>query len=291
MFNDGCAQDKVILITGCSSGIGLAAADYFLKSGFRVAPSVRAQQDEERLNSRFQSYGDAVCVVRVDVTQSATIEAAIAVILGRWGRIDIVINNAGVAYGGAFECLCETDIRRQIEVNLFGVQNVCRAVLPQMRHQQSGLIINISSVAGFIAFPFLGAYATSKWALEAFTESLRYEVVSFGLHVALVEPASYRSEIFNHPDRMAQTHGVHQIPYAQPTTALRQRIDNHKAGYKEPDAVIRCLDRVIRHRHPPLRNFPDHRSWCLYLLKKLCPSVLYDKLIRIRMRSLWEESR
>lgn len=273
----------VILITGCSSGIGALAVGYFLKAGYRVAATVRQPADQRQLQQTYASFQKQLLVLQMDVCEQASIDAMCDAIMKRWQRIDVLINNAGCAYGGAFEDLPEAMMQAQFEVNFFGVQRVTRAILPMMRAQGQGKIINVSSIAGLLAFPYLGAYAATKWALDAFTESLRHEVWDFGIQVCGVHPAAYRSRIFDHPDRLGPAYQDQNHPYHQQTKTLIARINDHKAHYQDPLPVIKSLDRVIMHPHPPLRNFPDGRSWLIYLIRKFLPGWLNDWILRFQV--------
>jgi NAD(P)-dependent dehydrogenase (short-subunit alcohol dehydrogenase family) len=174
---------KTVLITGCSSGIGKASAKLFASKGWNVAPTMRkpeAAADLARL--------DNVLVARLDVQDRAGIEAALKEALARFERIDALVNNAGYGQYGVFEAIPREKIQEQFDVNLFGLMDVTRALLPHFRAHKAGLIINVSSGAGLFTLPMTSVYCASKFALEGFSEALAYELASQNVAVKIVEP-------------------------------------------------------------------------------------------------------
>jgi len=167
-------NQKVILITGCSSGFGLLAAARLAGHGHLVWATMRDLAKKGPLEQELFKHNAQAFIRELDVTRPPTIKNVVEEILGAHSHIDVLINNAGYGIGGFFEDLSEEDIRSQMEVNFFGAQNACRAVIPLMRKRTQGKIINISSIAGQVGTPCLGAYNSSKWALEAFSERLSY---------------------------------------------------------------------------------------------------------------------
>lgn len=175
---------RVALVTGCSSGIGEATAVALADRGFRVFASGRTLAGVDHLR------GPGIEPLEIDVTDDASILRGVAGVFNATGRIDVLVNNAGVAVFGAIEDLDRATLRRQFEINTFGAMAMCRAVLPTMRRQGGGWIVNVSSVAGRFSVPLLGAYCASKFAFEALSDSLRGEVRPFGIRVAIVEPGA-----------------------------------------------------------------------------------------------------
>ena len=181
---------KTILITGTSSGIGLATAKRFAQEGWSVVATMRSPSIAPDLTK----LGDQVMVTRLDVQDLPSIESAVAAAIARFGTIDVLVNNAGFGLVGVFESLSRDQIRTQIDVNVIGVMDVTRAVLPHMRQQyktgqKSGVIINVSSRAGIIAQPMISLYSTSKFALEGFSESLSFELAAVGITVKIIQPS------------------------------------------------------------------------------------------------------
>jgi NAD(P)-dependent dehydrogenase (short-subunit alcohol dehydrogenase family) len=176
---------KTILITGASSGIGLASAKRFAREGWNVIATMRSPQ----AGSELAKLGDHVLVTRLDVQDLPSIESAVAAGIEKFGAIDVLVNNAGFGLMGIFESLTREQIRQQFDVNVIGVMDVTRAVLPQMRKQKSGVIINVSSRAGIIGQPMISLYSASKFALEGFSEALSFELAAVGIAVKIIQPS------------------------------------------------------------------------------------------------------
>ncbi len=176
-------NNRTVLITGCSSGIGLAAARYFAENGWNVVATMRDPSVSTALVGR-----RAVLVTRLDVADQGSIDAAIAAGVARFGRLDALINNAGFGQYGLFEAIPREKVQEQFDVNVFGVMDVTRAILPHFRKNKSGLIINLSSGAGLFTLPMIAVYCSSKFALEGFSEALAYELASQNIAVKIVEP-------------------------------------------------------------------------------------------------------
>lgn len=182
---------QTVLITGCSSGIGRATASLFARNGWNVVATMRRPEAGNELSKL-----DGVLVTRLDVQELASIDQAIAAGIARFGRIDALINNAGFGLYGVFEATPREKIKEQFDVNVFGVMDVTRAILPHLRKNGAGLIVNISSGVGVFAVPLLSLYCASKFALEGFSEALSYELAPFGITVKLVEPGGVASTNF-----------------------------------------------------------------------------------------------
>ena len=183
---------KVWFITGTSKGFGRVWAEAALARGDRVAATAR---DVTTLAPLVDRYGELVAAIKLDVTDKAAVDASIAEAHGRFGRLDVVVNNAGYGLFGTIEEVSEADARDQIETNLFGALWVTQAALPIMRAQGSGHIIQVSSIGGVNAFPTIGLYHASKWALEGFSQSLAAEVAQFGVKVTLIEPGGFATRV------------------------------------------------------------------------------------------------
>ncbi|MGS2763700.1 SDR family oxidoreductase [Sinomicrobium sp. M5D2P9] len=176
---------KTVLITGTSSGIGRASVLKFRKEGWNVIATMRSPEKETELTKM-----DNVHVAELDVENQATIDNAIKSGIEKFGKIDVVVNNAGFAVFGVFELATQQQINRSFEVNVFGPMRVLRAILPYLRNQKSGTVINVTSQGGRITFPTCSLYHAAKFALEGFTESLAYELIPFGIRTKIIEPGS-----------------------------------------------------------------------------------------------------
>lgn len=182
---------RIWLMTGASRGLGYAFAEAAAAAGDTVVATAR---NPDTLKPLVEAYGDKIVPMKLDVTDRANIDQVVADVVARFGRIDILCNNAGYGLRGAVEEVSEQEVRDQMETNFFGAFWMTQAVLPQMRAQASGHILQISSMGGQIALPGLGVYHASKWALEAFSESLVQELKPLGVHVTIVEPGGFRTD-------------------------------------------------------------------------------------------------
>lgn len=180
---------KTVLITGASSGFGKDAARLFQKNGWNVIASMRSPEKETELRGL-----DRLALVRLDVTDSASIEKAVQEGIARFGGIDALVNNAGFGSLGVLEAAPGEVIRQQFDVNVFGVIELIKAVLPHMRSNKSGVIVNVTSMGGRIAFPFSTLYHATKYAVEGLSESLQYELEPLGIKVKIVEPGGYKTD-------------------------------------------------------------------------------------------------
>ena len=183
---------KIWFITGASSGFGSAFAVHAIAQGHKVVVTARRL---EKLRELEALAPDRVLALPLDVTVAAEADRAVAAALERFGRLDVVINNAGYGVVGAFEETPDQELRAQMETNFFGAMNVTRAVLPALRAQKSGAIVNISSLGGQMSFAGFSAYSASKFALEGASEALAQEVASFGIKVLIVEPGQFRTDL------------------------------------------------------------------------------------------------
>ena len=182
-----------ILITGANSGFGKLMVADLLKAGHNIVGSLRDIAGRNASNAA-ELEAQGVAVIEIDVTDGSSVEAGVAQAMRELGNIDVLINNAGIGAHGLQENFSAEDFRRLFDINVFGVQRMCRAVLPGMRAHGSGLVLNISSLLGRVALPFYGPYNASKWALEALSENYRIELSAFGVDVALVEPGGFPTQ-------------------------------------------------------------------------------------------------
>ncbi len=193
-------MEQTILVTGSNSGFGRLTVETLARQGYTVFASMRAAAGKnapaaEELRALAQREQLALQIVEIDVTDDASVEQAIAVIIETTGRLDVVVNNAGVTYSGPLEAFTLKQVHQQFETNVFSVLRVNRAVLPHMRRQGSGLLLQIGSIAGRLALPFFGLYVATKFALEGLTESYRYELAPFGIDAAIIVPGLYPTPI------------------------------------------------------------------------------------------------
>jgi NAD(P)-dependent dehydrogenase (short-subunit alcohol dehydrogenase family) len=237
---------KVWFITGTSKGFGRVWAEAALARGDRVAATAR---QAETLAPLLERYGKQVATIALDVTDKAAVAAAIAQTHDRFGRLDVVINNAGYGLFGTIEEVSESEARAQIETNLFGALWVTQAALPIMRSQGSGHIIQISSIGGVNAFPTVGLYHASKWGLEGFSQSLAAEVAEFGIKVTIVEPGGFATEWGGPSAKRAAQISAYDGARAK-IAAFRS---TNAPG--DPEATGPAMLKVVDAEQPPLRIF------------------------------------
>ena len=274
-------NQKVILITGCSSGFGLLTAVRLAAQGHFVWATMRDLSKKQHLESELAKRNAQAFIRELDVTKPSTIKSVVEEIYKKHFHIDVLINNAGYCIAGFFEDLSQEEIRAQMETNFFGVQDVCREVIPLMRRHSHGRIINISSIAGLVASPCLGAYNTSKYALEAFSESLYFELALSGISVVLVEPGLYPTEIFAQNVRYA---GKFDDPQS-PNFSISQKLKNitqqkNKTISRDPDEVAKLIENIINKSHPRLRYISDFSSWSRVMAQKILPPRLIAYIFR-----------
>jgi NAD(P)-dependent dehydrogenase (short-subunit alcohol dehydrogenase family) len=242
------ADPKVWFITGTSKGFGRIWAEAALQRGDLVVATAR---DVSTLDELVTKYGDDVESIALDVTDKAAVDDAVAHAHERFGRLDVVVNNAGYGLFGAIEELSEELVRAQLETNLFGALWVTKAALPLMREQRSGHIIQVSSIGGVQAFPTIGAYHASKWALEGFSQSLAAEVAGFGIHVTLVEPTGYTTD-WSGPSAVRAEEIVAYDPVREGLAARFGAVRNRRG---DPEATGPAILEIVDAEQPPLRVF------------------------------------
>jgi NAD(P)-dependent dehydrogenase (short-subunit alcohol dehydrogenase family) len=240
--------EKVWFITGTSRGFGRDWAIAALERGDKVAGTAR---DTSSLDDLAEKYGDALLPIRLDVTDRDADFAAVKQAHDHFGRLDIVVNNAGYGQFGFVEELSEQDARDQIETNVFGALWITQAALPYLREQGSGHIIQVSSIGGITAFPGLGAYHASKWALEGFSQALAQEVAPFGVHVTLIEPGGFDTDWSGSSAKHADP-----LPaYDDVRAAVQAARSKRWAAPGNPEASAAALLKVVDAEEPPLRVF------------------------------------
>jgi NAD(P)-dependent dehydrogenase (short-subunit alcohol dehydrogenase family) len=254
------SSPKIVLITGASSGLGAASAAYLSKRGYRVyAASRRGAAD---------GLGDAV-PVRMDVDDQASVREGVNGIAEREGRIDVVVNCAGFGVAGAIEDTPVDAARAQFETNFFGVLRVCHRVLPLMRRERSGLIVNVGSIGGVLALPFQGIYSATKFALEGLSEALSAEVRQFGIRVVLVRAGDFRTG-FTAARRCVTPTGS---PYAERFRRALEVAESDESNGSDPQRLARLLEHVIRSPHPRfLYGIGPFHEVLLLKLQRVLPS-------------------
>ncbi|ABM62995.1 SDR family NAD(P)-dependent oxidoreductase [Halorhodospira halophila] len=273
------APRPTVLITGCSSGIGAAAAQHMARRGWRVFPTARRHEDVDRL--REAGWDDALAL---DLTDSTSIASAVHEVATRTGgRLDALFNNGAYGQPGAVEDLSRATLREQLETNLLGTHELTTQVLPLMRSQGHGRIVQNSSVLGFIALPYRGAYVCSKFALEGLTDTLRQELVGSGIHVSLIQPGPIASRFRDNAHRAFRAridaeHSAHAPTYQ----AVEQRLAGAGASTPftlEAGAVAAKLAHALEHPRPKARYHVTVPTHLFAALKRLLPTRWLDRVL------------
>ncbi|MFC1512692.1 SDR family NAD(P)-dependent oxidoreductase [bacterium] len=275
-------KPKIVLITGCSSGFGmLTAVKLSNNREYHVFATMRNLDKKEDLVTRVQEQGGHVDILELDVTKKNTIENAVNYIKDKHGYIDVLVNNAGFGIGGCFEDLSEQEIRNQFEVNFFGVQQVTRMCLRLMHGNGNSKIINISSIAGLIGYPGLGAYNSSKWALEGFSESLRHELLQFGIQVLLVEPGSFQTKIFEDNARFAgNMYNKESKYYDYSQRLIEKRQKSLKKIRGKPEHVADLIIKLIKKKKPAFRTVIGKDAKLQLFAKKILPYKILEYIMK-----------
>src|SRR5438094_3788777 len=260
-------KNKITLVPGVSSGIGREIAQLLAERGARVFGTVR--------NPRSASSIHGVELVSMDVTEDASVNAAVQSIVQKAGPIQFLVNNAGYSFMGALEETSVAEARQQFETNLFGVLRVTNAILPGMRQQGDGRIVNISSVLGFLPAPFMGIYAASKHALEGYTETLDHEVRRFGVRTMLVEPAYTKTKINGNSKSARSTLEVYAAERKRVVEVAQQNVESGD----DPRTVAEAVFQALTVKSPRLR-YPVGQGVALSRLRRFVPAGLFDRNLR-----------
>ena len=278
---------KVALITGSSSGIGFYTALKFARDGYVTYASVRNIKSDgvSSLKKIASQENLDIRIILLDVTQAETIKKSVKEIIDLEGKIDVLINNAGVMYLGPVETFSIDEVKEQFETNYFGALRVIKEVAPLMREQQSGYIINVSSINGLIAVPLYGMYSSSKYALESMSEVLRFELSHFGIKVALVEPGIFHTNFWKNRKHPASIHD-NNSPYKDLVNYLkaidtRQKMKSSQFLQKlfNPQKVANRIYKLTQQSNPPLRQIVGYDPKIFYLARRLLPYSIWAGIL------------
>lgn len=241
-------MNKVWLITGCSTGFGRELAIEVLKSGYKAVVTAR---NPDTIKDIVSNYPDTAIAVKLDVTDEEQITFAVKQTLEKFGQIDVLVNNAGIGYFGAIEESEEAEIRRMFEINFFGLANMTKAVLPVMRKQRSGHIVNVASIGGLVGFPAVGFYNATKFAVDGFSESLSKETAPLGIKVTVVAPSGFRTDWAG---RSANQSPIVIEDYAGTAGANKNNIRGYSGKQPgDPERAAKAIVKAVEAAHPPLR--------------------------------------
>jgi NAD(P)-dependent dehydrogenase (short-subunit alcohol dehydrogenase family) len=271
-------SERVAVITGCSSGFGLLSTIELARKGYRVAASVLDLAQRGALDKAAASAGvtDRIKVSRLDVTETATHAAFVDGVLQQFGRIDVLVNNAGFALSGFCEDVTLEELHRQFETNFFGHVSLTKAVLPAMRRQGSGRILMVSSMAGRSPMPGLSSYASSKFALEGYTEALRMEMAPLNIVPVLIEPGNFATDVWNHPENLAASAFDKASPNLERTHRFH-RFAQSGVKLSDPKRVALLIADLADRPNPRLRYIIGKDAKILIYSRALLPFRIFEK--------------
>ena len=264
---DKIKPSKVVFITGASSGIGKAIAEHLQQKGFKVYGTSRNPQNQKL----------SFPLVALDVTRLETIQAAIGQVISEAGKIDVLINNAGVGITGPIEETPDAEIKKAFDTNFFGPLQVIKSVLPHMRGQKSGLIINITSIAGYMGLPFRGIYSASKGALELTTEAYRMELKDFNVHMVNVAPGDFATNI-----AAGRYHApvLENSPYRKAYGNTLELMNQHVDQGNDPREMAKAIYKIIETRAPKGHyKVGEKMQKFSIVLKRILPDKMYERLL------------
>lgn len=269
--------EKIALITGASSGFGLLTSIELARSGFRVVATMRDHGRRASLDEAAAAAGVAVDVRELDVTKFQIVPAVVDTVLRDYGRVDVLVNNAGFAVAGFAEDIKLEELRFQFETNFFGAVAMTKAVLPAMRRQRSGHIIQLSSIGGLNGSVTVSSYSASKHALEGWSESLRLEVNALGIKVVLVEPGAFDTDIWTRGAVMGEQATKPTSLNFQRSLRMRDRVQ--KIPKADPVTVARLIAQIAQDPNPKLRYLVGKDAKIQLAMKRILPWKWYEKIV------------
>lgn len=263
---------KIVLVTGASSGIGAATARLLAENGYTVYGACRREMTDVTTQNGEIRY------VKMDVTDDASVKNAVSAIVAQAGEIDVVVNCAGNGIAGALEDCTVAEAEYQFSANYFGVIRVLNSVLPVMRSQKRGLVVNIGSIAGLYAIPFQSLYSSSKFAIEALTEALRMELYPFGVKASVVEPGDTKTGFTGARKFCAASAGS---AYEETMRRSVAKMEHDEQNGVSPVAVAKCVLLTMQKKNPPVRTVVGFSYRCLVFLRRILPARTINWLLRI----------
>ncbi|MFD1613566.1 SDR family oxidoreductase [Gelatiniphilus marinus] len=261
-------MSKVVLITGGSSGIGKSVGEYLTQKGFTVYGTSRNPDNYK--NSKFP-------ILALDVKDITTITSTVKLVIEKEGCLDVLINNAGAGITGPIEEIPEAEIKANFDTNFFGPINVIKAVLPQMRKQQSGLIVNVTSIAGYMGLPYRGIYSASKGALELLTEAFRMELKNFNINMTNVAPGDFATNI-----AAGRYHAplLNDSPYKKTYGKTLELMNEHVDSGSNPNLMAEAIFKIINTKNPKVHyKVGEFMQKFSIVLKRILPDKVYEKLL------------
>ena len=274
------STSKAVLITGCSTGIGRATAEHLASKGYTVYATARRQDAVQDLEAK------GCRTLALDVTDEESMRAAVDAVAAAEGAVGVLVNNAGYSQSGALETLGMDDVRRQFETNVFGLLRMCQLVLPGMREQRRGKIVNVSSMGANFVFPGGGVYHATKFSVDALSDALRWEVQGFGVDVVIIQPGLITTEFGN---TAAASVGDGNGPYgkfnatvAKATKEIYEGPVRHLGG--GPETVAKAIERAIKRRRPKVRYRVTPSARLLITQRKLMTDRMWDRMLTTQFK-------
>lgn len=271
MLSNSEKHNKTVLITGASSGIGLETAKMFSRQGWNVVATMRNPENDNQLK------GLGVLCLPLDVTVVETIGGVVAAAIEKFGAIDALINNAGYALIGTFEACTSEEIERQFATNVFGLMEMTRAVLPHFRGRREGVIVNVASIGGKMAFPLYSPYHATKWAVEGFSESLQYELRPLNIKVKIIEPGPIKTDFYSRS--MAVARKTELTDYNDYIDKVLPKMQKPDIG-SPPEVTAKVIYRAVTDNSWKLRYPAGGNAGLVLTLRKLLPDSLFQSMIR-----------
>lgn len=265
-------MSKTILITGASSGIGKATAQYFHDKGWNVTATMRAPERETQIKN-----DDSTLLTRLDVTDEASIQAAIDDTIAKFGGIDALVNNAGYGLLGTFESMSIEQIQRQFETNVFGVMRVTKAILPHFRARKAGTLINVASMGGRLTFPFYSPYHGTKWAVDGWSDSLQFELKPQNIRVKIIEPGAIKTDFYDRSQELQ-----HDRSLTEYNDIVDSAIQKMSAAGNKGAAPEKCAETIFKaatDNNWKLRYPVGTDAKGMLFAKRFISDKLYHKLI------------
>ncbi|MFC1478232.1 SDR family oxidoreductase [Candidatus Margulisiibacteriota bacterium] len=262
-------SNKTILITGCSKGFGYLFAITLAKAGFSVAATSRSLDRMQKLADASEKDNLPIKLYELDVTESVSINKTVEQIIQDFGHIDVLINNAGYGLVSRVEHAAPREVKDQFNTNVFGLVELSQTVIPYMKEQGSGHIINISSAAAAVVFPSMGLYAASKWAVEAISEAMYFELRPHDINITLIEPGPYHTEFGNSSVRNQEL---------EVSGWEKQKQKLQGPFFRDPQEVADLVLKVVRRKRPRLRYAPGLPAKLGFLVRKLLPQELFIRI-------------
>jgi short-subunit dehydrogenase len=263
---------KTIFITGASSGIGKSTAKYFVEKGWNVAASMRSPENEDELSKIKE-----IKLYKLDVTNEDEIAAVTQQIFKDFKRVDVLLNNAGYAEVGVFEKSTDKEVRKQFDVNVFGVMNLTREIIPYFRKQGEGVIINVTSVGGKITFPLYSIYNSSKFALEGFAESLQYELRDFNIRIKNIEPGPIKTDFYSRSQNVFENESIKG--YEKYENAVLNRMAKTGRTAPGPEVVAKTIYKAAIDGGNTLRYPAGNQAYFILIFRKLMPGHWFNKIL------------